>query len=286
MEEVSCGGIMRIKHLSSSRRRAFRSRIYRYFRRHGRSFSWRSTRDPYRILVSEVMLQQTQTDRVEKKFREFLAAFPGFPALAAAPLREVMRVWQGMGYNRRALYLHAAAVEVVHNCGGKLPRDVELLERLPGIGPATARSIAAFAFNAPVVFIETNIRTVYIHEFFKGRERVADAELLPLVEATLDTTHPRQWYNALMDYGVMLKERYPNPSRRSAHYQKQSPFLSSDRRIRGAIIRCLVRSAADGMTEREIVLHASFPRERVRACLRALVNDRLVVKRPGGYSIP
>jgi A/G-specific adenine glycosylase len=230
------------------------------------------------------MLQQTQTSRVEEKFRGFIAAFPDFAALAAASLQDVLRVWQGMGYNRRALYLKEAAVTVVGKYGGVLPPSVEQLEQLPGIGPATARSIAAYAFNLPVVFIETNIRTVYIHEFCDCRSNISDAELYPLVEQTLDRKNPWKWYNALMDYGVMLKEKHGNLSRRSAHYKKQSSFMGSDRRIRGAIVRCITRAGA--LSARELSRECAFPPERTEKCLTALLKDGLLRKKSNKYHIP
>jgi A/G-specific adenine glycosylase len=264
--------------------RRFRKKIYDYFHKHAREFAWRKTRDPYHVLVSEVMLQQTQTGRVEEKFREFVAAFPSLTALARARLGDVLRVWQGMGYNRRALYLHQAAQEAVRHCGGTLPRSVEELEKLPGIGPATARSIAAYAFNEPVVFIETNIRTVYIHSFFPGRKNVADVELSPLVEQTLDRKDPWKWYNALMDYGVMLKAKYGNLSRRSAHYARQSSFRDSDRRVRGEILRRVSRNGS--MTERKLRAESDFPVERVRRCFASLCRDGLLVKERDRYRLP
>jgi A/G-specific adenine glycosylase len=261
----------RTKTISPAGRRAFRKKVYGHFDAHRREFSWRATREPYHIFVSEVMLQQTQTDRVETKFKEFIAAFPGFRALAKAPLGDVLKVWQGMGYNRRALYLQKAAQEVAERYDGKLPRAVEALETLPGIGPATARSIAAYAFNLPVVFIETNIRTVYIHEFLKGRHNVTDEELRPLVEQTLDRRDPWKWYNALMDYGAMLKKEHGNLSRRSRHYKKQSPFMGSDR----------PRSA------QQLFAQTVFPQERLNRCLAALVKEGLLaLDRGGKYRLP
>lgn len=205
---------------------------------------WRETRDPYRILVSEVMLQQTHVDRVRTKYEEFLTAFPGLEALAAAPLDRVLAAWQGLGYNRRAMALRRSARILVLEHRGSIPDDTAALQALPGIGPATAASIRAFAFDAPVVFIETNIRRVFIHEFIPGREAVADAALLPLVAAALDRRSPREWYYALMDYGAALPLRVPNPNRRSRTYIRQSRFAGSDRQLRGAILRALVGGAA------------------------------------------
>jgi A/G-specific adenine glycosylase len=272
------------KKISPDVRAAFRKMVYRYYERNRRDFLWRKTRNPYHIFVAEVMLQQTQASRVEAKFKEFIEVFPNFSGLARAPLREVLRVWQGMGYNRRALYLQQAAQEIMKNYEGELPRSIEELETLSGIGPASARSIAEYAFNQPVAFIETNIRAVYIHEFFKGAKSVSDKEIMPLVEQTLDKKNPWKWYNALMDYGVMLKEQHGNPGNRSAHYKKQSPFLSSDRRIRGAIIRCVTH--AGPLTEQLVIAQCGFDAKRIRHCLSALVKDGLLAQKATVYSIP
>lgn len=205
---------------------------------------WRETRDPYRILVSEVMLQQTQVERVRVKYPAFLTDFPTLADLASAPLERVLAAWQGLGYNRRAVALHRASRLLVAQHRGLVPDETAALISLPGIGVATAASIRAFAFEAPVVFIETNIRRVFIHEFFPGREAVADAELIPLVAATLGRRSPREWYYALMDYGAALAHLVPNPNRRSRTYTRQSRFEGSDRQVRGAILRALVGGTA------------------------------------------
>ena len=145
--------------------REFRKMVLTYYADHGRDLAWRTTTDPYRILVSEIMLQQTQVERVTVKYPAFIAAFPDFPSLAGAPLSDVLAVWQGMGYNRRAISLQKCARRVVEEYDTSLPQDPEVLETFPGIGRATAASICAFAFNMPVIFIETNIRRVFIHFF-------------------------------------------------------------------------------------------------------------------------
>ena len=181
--------------------------ILAHYRAHGRrDLPWRKTKDPYRILVSEFMLQQTQVARVAEKYEPFIERFPDFASLARAPLGDVIRAWSGLGYNRRALHLRETARIVVSRFDGRLPRGFDDLRALPGIGAATAAEIMNFAFNEPRAFIETNVRAVYIHHFFPGRKKVADAEILPLVERTLDAKNPRRWFYALMDYGVMLKK--------------------------------------------------------------------------------
>ena len=241
--------LFRQKGLTTHAVRVFREIIYDYYRSHGRVLPWRETRDPYRILVSEIMLQQTQAERVMQKYAQFIKAFPDFTSLAQAPLRRVLQEWQGLGYNRRAKALKETAQAVLTTFGGRLSSSVDDLQTFPGIGKATASAIAAFAFDQPTVFIETNIRRVFIHFFFPDKDDVQDSEILPLVRRTLDKTNPRYWYNALMDYGVMLKKELPNPNRRSAHYKRQSPFEGSDRQIRGKILRALVANSSLSKSE-------------------------------------
>jgi len=183
------------------------------------------------------MLQQTQVDRVIPKYRLFLTRFPTLRALARAPAGSVLKVWQGLGYNRRALMLHRCAREVVARYRGVLPDSVDALKTLPGIGPYTAGAVLAFAFNTPHPIIETNIRRVYLHHYFADRTNVADEEILPIIERTLDRRNPRRWFWALMDYGSFLASQIPNPNRRSKHYGRQSTFEGSHRQLRGEILR-------------------------------------------------
>lgn len=253
----------------------FQKEIYSYYKRYGRNLSWRRTRDPYKILVSEVMLQQTQVKRVVPKYREFIKTFPNFQTLLRSSLRKILKAWNGLGYNRRALYLRRIAQIIVRDYGGKLPRDIDRLQELPGIGRATASSILAFAYNQPVVFVETNIRSVFIHFFFKKRKRVRDSEILKLVEKTLDNKNPREWYWALMDYGSMLKKEFPNPSQKSAHHMRQSPFKGSDRQIRGAIVRLLVRSS---LSEHSILEKVDANSKRVKHIFNQLQQEGFVTR--------
>ena len=230
------------------------------------------------------MLQQTQTLRVVPKYEAFLAAFPTPAALAEAPTAELLRLWSGLGYNRRALSLKAAASEIETRFGGAVPDEEESLLSLPGVGPYTARAVLAFAFDRPVALIETNVRAVFIHEFFAGREGIRDAEIEPLVREALDRGDPRNWYYALMDYGVMLKARVPNPGRRSAHHQRQSPFADSHRRVRGAVLKALGPEAA-GLPADQIAAAIPFARERVERALGELLAEGFVAERGGLYSL-
>ena len=215
-----------------------------------RDLPWRRTRDPYEIWISEVMLQQTQTTRVDGRWQRWLQRFPIVSALAAAEPAEVLEEWQGMGYNRRALALLRAAQAIVEG-GGALPSDARALEALPGIGPATAAGIRAFAFDLPGVYLETNVRTVFLHELFPGEEGVSDRELVPLVRATCPADasdpddDPRTWYYALLDYGAYLKRTVPNPSRRSSGHARQSRFEGSHRQKRAELVRILLAHRGD-----------------------------------------
>jgi A/G-specific adenine glycosylase len=268
--------------LPPGRIRDFRRRIYLHYRRNGRDLPWRKITDPYCIIVSEIMLQQTQVDRVVEKYNRFLDRFPDPASLAAAGLDQVLSIWQGLGYNRRARYLWLA-LTIEQEYRGIVPQTPEALATLPGIGGATAASITAFAFNKPVVFIETNIRTVFIHEFFPRKKPVRDEEIRPLVAQTLDRRNPRRWYNALMDYGVMLKKQHGNASRRSAHHNKQSPFEGSTRQVRGAIIRLLLQNPR--ISRARIVDATGHSPARVGSMLDALLKDKMITKRQGRYAI-
>jgi A/G-specific adenine glycosylase len=240
---------------------SFQALILSYYRQYGRKLPWRETRDPYAILVSEIMLQQTQVERVEKKYGQFLEIFPDFSSLASAPLQKLLSAWQGMGYNRRALALKSIAAKVMDEFGGLLPSEPSVLETFPGIGRATASSICTFAWNMALPFIETNVRTVYIHFFFPCRVQVSDKELFPIVEKTMDKDEPRLWYNAVMDYSVFLKKQAggPDSGRRSSHYRKQAPFEGSNRKVRGEIVKNLTAGRPLTLVELAGLIKTSLP---------------------------
>jgi len=271
------------RNLSPGAINRFRKVILDHYKGHGRTLPWRLTTDPYLVLVSEIMLQQTQVDRVTPKYEEFIARFPDFSALARATLQDVLQVWQGLGYNRRAIFLKRIAEQIMQEPAREFPQDVDCLKKLPGLGYATACSLMAFAFNAPVVFIETNIRTVFTHFFFTDEENIKDSEILPLVAQTLDRQNPRVWYWALMDYGSMLKRTQGSNNPRSAHYQKQTPFKGSDRQVRGMILRHLLahpRSTASTMTQ-----ELGMPLGRLEQSLQRLAAEGFVRESQGRYSI-
>lgn len=237
-----------------------------------RDMPWRLDTSPYFVLVSELMLQQTQVDRVIPKFELFMATFPTITELAKVPLSEVLTVWSGLGYNRRAKFLHEAAKKIVSDFGGVIPDAYDALVSLPGIGPNTAGAILAYSFNKPVVFIETNVRTVFFHHFFQDQALVTDKALKELVEHTIDREHPREWYWALMDYGSYLKKQGAGRIDKSSHYKKQTPLKGSVREVRGMILKSLAKG--DFMIDE---LRAALPEdERFNASVKALIQEGFV----------
>lgn len=258
----------------------FQQVVWQYWREHGRQgLPWRAQPSPYDVVVSELMLQQTQVERVVPKFLEFIKRFPDFPTLASAPLSEVLTAWQGLGYNRRAKYLHELAKQVT--LLGELPDTLQELVKLPGIGKNTAGAILAYAFDQPVVYIETNIRTVYLHHFFADRIDVDDKELLPLIERTLEQSQPRIWYSALMDYGTFLKKQGLGRIDASKHYRKQTIFEGSLRQMRGRIIRALTKGSLN-VNDLQYAVEAD---ERFEIALSQLIDESLVVKQHNRYMI-
>ena len=266
---------------------AFRAKVRERGRELYRDLPWRRTRDPYEIWISEVMLQQTQVSRVDGRWQRWLARFPTVEALAAADAADVLDEWQGLGYNRRALSVHRAA-RVVAEAGEGFPREAPALTALPGIGPATAAGIRAFAFDLHGVYLETNVRAVMLHELFAEREGVSDRELVPLVEATCPpdggfgrdpADDPRSWYYAMLDYGAYLKRTVPNPSRRSSAHARQSRFEGSRRQKRAALVRALLANR-EGAGEDALV--AAVAAEGVELD-RALAADLLAELASEGF---
>lgn len=255
----------------------FQELIWQKGRELYREMPWRLSTEPYFVLVSELMLQQTQVDRVVPKFHQFMMAFPTIQALARASLSEVLVVWSGLGYNRRAKFLHEAAKKVVHDFKGAMPDKFEDLVQLPGIGPNTAGAILAYSFNEPVAFVETNIRTVYFHHFFGDQISISDKELKEKVAETVDEEHPRGWYWALMDYGAFLKKEGASQIDRSKHYKKQAPLKGSLREVRGMILKTLTRQ---DLTKKE--LERIMPRdERFARALADLESEGLIKQTAG-----
>jgi A/G-specific adenine glycosylase len=243
---------------------------------------WRFSRSPYKVLVSEIMLQQTGINRVMAKYGPFLRTFPTIRHLAQARVAEVLHAWKGLGYNRRALALLSIAGIVCQDHGGRLPRNLADLLMLPGIGRATASALLVYAFNMPVAFVETNVRRVYLHYFFPGETGVTDARILPLVEATMDRVNPREWFYALMDYGTMLAETGENANTRSARYRKQAAFEGSVRQMRGKVLEVML--ALGSGTRLDIVKALGGPDRRLDGALQQLVKEGFLHSSRGRFS--
>jgi A/G-specific adenine glycosylase len=273
--------------VSKSKIKQLVATVLSFYEAHGRhDLPWRHTRDPYAILVSEVMLQQTQVARVVPKYEAFLGRFPTVCHLADAPLCDVLTLWQGLGYNRRAKFLHETAQRVVEEYNGAFPCEHETLRLLPGVGHYTAGAVCAFAYNVGVPIAETNIRTVIIHECFVGMERVSDNDVLAVVEKTLEhaPVSAREWYYACMDYGAHLKECGVLAHRNSAHHRKQSRFIGSNRQVRGAVLRALLAASAPLSLERICaVLDVSAPQNVVAQQCEALCAEGLICNEGTAY---
>ena len=264
----------------------FQRLILEWGRHHRRDMPWRDTRDPYSILVSEVMLQQTQVSRVLPKYEEFLSEFPTVEALADASQSNLLRTWQGLGYWNRALRLRDAARMVVNEFDGEFPRNPATLVTLPGVGPYTAGAVACFAFRSAEPFLDTNIRRVYLFFFFPSEDDVPDSRIMEVARRAVWTEDPREWGYALFDYGATeLRDRAIN--RRSRHYSRQSAFEGSFRSFRTQALRHVL---AQENTEISLAELESFLSQQLaagghpfspREVLEALINDGLLKTSPG-----
>ena len=280
----------------------FRTLVWKYWKEHGRhDLPWRKTTDPYKILVSEVMLQQTQVERVIPYYKAFLKKYPTVQKLEEAPLRDVLTLWQGLGYNRRAKMLHEAAKVVVHEHGGKFPKTPLELGKLTGIGPYTAGAVAAFAYNQDEIFIETNIRTVITHHFFSKElqsetvkentsiyesvlSKIDDKEIMKVLEKVHPVGQAREWYAALMDYGAHLKRSGIRINNQARGYTKQSPFKGSDREARGALLRALAQGSC---TRTKLLKVLGTERKtQLETQLTALLKEELVIREGVRYTLP
>lgn len=273
---------------SPEKLKSFKKEVWNYYKKNKRAFPWRETSDPYRILVSEIMLQQTQADRVVEKYNSFLKKWPTVKKLAQAELVDVLKEWSGLGYNRRGKNLWLLAKSVMDTNKGLIPSTPEELENLPGIGPYTARAILAFAFGKPYACIETNIRAVFIYYFFsKSKTKISDDKLFPLIEATLDRKNPREWYYSLMDYGSYLKKQKLSTNDRHKIYRKQATFKGSTREARGAILRALIKSDVTlrKLKEKIKLENQSISDTKINDALTALGKEKIIVNTKGIFSI-
>lgn len=273
----------------------FQKKILSWHKKNRRGMPWRTIKGPYKILVSEIMLQQTQVSRVIPKYLAFLKEFPTVSSLAKAPRLKLLKAWAGLGYWRRALLLQNTAHIIQNTYAGKFPQDPKTLETLPGIGRYTARALACFAFGNTEAFLDTNIRRVYLHFFFPNRKNVSDKEILKIAQKCLySVSHDRrkksitarEWHYALFDYGATaLKDKAIN--KRSRHYTKQSKFEGSFRSFRTKIMRFLLeqpnQKATANKIQRMLQKEGSpYPSEKL---LASLEKDDLIKRKGYSYSL-
>jgi A/G-specific adenine glycosylase len=265
----------------------FQEKILSWYAENQRDLPWRKTRDPYAILISEIMSQQTQISRVIPKYVAWIEAFPSVFDLAKATTVDVLTHWSGLGYNRRALYLQKAAQRIVADFNGIFPDDEKILQTLPGIGEYTASAIACFAFDKQIVVIDTNVRKVIITQFLIDSEEVGGRNEMKLIRHIAEQLLPHgrayAWNQALMDYAgsVLKKEKISIP--------KQSKFKDSDRYYRGQIIKLLLEKQQ--ITNAE--LHDHFNKkeqivnqERLRNLIVGLEKDNLIKKNKEKIALP
>jgi len=254
--------------------RRLRRRILTWYGRHGRDLPWRHTADPYAILVSEVMLQQTQVPRVIPKYAAFLHRYPDLESLASAPLAEVLALWSGLGYNNRAVRLRACAQVVAAAAPpgerAELPRDVRALETLPGLGPYTARAVLAFAHNTDLAAVDANVRRVLIHELRLPPD-IGPASLQEVAERALPRGRARDWHNALMDYGAAV---LTGRATGIAPLTSQGPFRGSRRWYRSQLLRLLLAQGPQAAAD--LPRNLELSQQEVSVIVAAMARDGLV----------
>lgn len=266
-------------------KKKFNNLLYTFYKENKRFFSFREIINPYHIFISEIMLQQTKITTVNNKFNSFIEVFPNFDSLSNSSLDLLLIKWKGLGYNRRAIYLKENAKKIVNEYNGILPQEKTILKSFLGIGEATASSIITYTYNIPTIFIETNIRAVFIYHFFlknlEYKEKITDKEIYPLIIDNIDLENPRVWYYALMDYGSFLKKKYPYLTKKSAAYKKQSPFQGSTREVRTKIIDILLKKKSISYEN----LCNQIQRNDLKKILDKLIKNNMINEENTIYSL-
>ena len=276
--------------------------ILQWYKKNGRQLPWRQTTDLYRILVSEMMLQQTQVDRVIPKYYAFLEQFPTVSSLADAQTAEVLKMWSGLGYNRRALYLQKCAQTIKYKHNGKFPETTEELLAIPGLGKYTAAAVQSFANNKDVVVIDVNVERIFKRIFY-GKIEAAEA----IAWHILPTNESRNWHNALMDIGALFcAAKNPkcalcpakaccaaanNKERIEATWKKRKvvPFKNSDRIVRGTILKLLTTKNGqeqDQIYKQLIEQDIKREKEKFEEIIVQLEKDGLIKKEKNMLSLP
>ncbi|MBS3749846.1 MAG: Fe-S cluster assembly protein HesB [Candidatus Thermoplasmatota archaeon] len=257
----------------------FQHKVFHFYEEYKRDLPWRKTNDAYKILVSEFMLQQTQVSRVINYYTRWMNTWPTVHSLANETYKNVLQAWMGLGYNRRAMYLHNTANIIVDEFDGDVLSAVNHYEKLPGIGLYTAKAIQIFAANADIATVDTNIRRILINEFDLD-ESISDKELFQLAKQCLPKGKSRNWHNALMDYGALhLTSRKTGIKPKT----QQSNFQGSDRQIRGKILRLLLK---EDQSAYQLQKELKVESERLSKILNKMVDEKTVGKTNKNYHVP
>ena len=259
----------------------FQQSIFSWWGENRRDLPWRRTCDPYRIFISEVMLQQTQVSRVLPKYTEFLRVFPTVFDLAQASPAHILRIWKGMGYNRRALYLFRAAKTIVGEYQGKFPKSEKELIKLPGLGRYTARAILVFAYEKDVPLVDTNIRQIITHFFFNDKPQ-KESDIEDVARQLLPKGKSWEWHQALMDYGALAMK---SEKLKVKNVKKAAvPFKESDRFYRGRIVNRLRDGA---IPEQELIDEVARGNDKpiayIRTIIASLITDGLIDRSSRGF---
>ena len=262
----------------------FKNIINTWYLVHRRDLPWRKTFDPYSIVVSEIMLQQTQVGRVLNFYDKFLNTFPTFSSLATADNKTLFELWNGLGYWKRALNLRKIAEIIQLKYEGVFPSDIDTLKTLPGVGEYTSAALKCFIYNYPVAFVETNIRKVINHFFFNGSDNVSDKEIYRIADLVLDRDNPREWNYSLMDYGSSEFR-----SKKTTKNDKKESFVFSNRFYRGELIRFITQKGEVSRDEIHILLNTisenKITNSRVSSILESLIKDQLISNKKDRYYI-
>ncbi len=263
---------------SAERIQEFQKKVFSFYQKNKRDLPWRKTTDPYKILLSELMLQQTQVNRVILYYEKWITRWPDIHALASASLAEVLQAWMGLGYNTRAINLHKAARKIVTEFDNDVLEAMKQYKEIPGVGRYTLQAVQIFSTNADLVTVDTNIRRIFIKEF-NLPEKVSDKELWKLAEKCLPIGKSRDWHNALMDYGALHLTSQKTGIKPKT---QQSRFEGSDRQIRARILRCLLN---DTMSLSELKKTFRIEQKRLRRILDKMVTEKIIVNKNNSYQL-
>jgi A/G-specific adenine glycosylase len=254
----------------------FQNKILQYYKKNGRDLPWRNTTDAYNILISELMLQQTQVSRVIDYYTTWLKTWPTIQHLAQANFKDVLQAWMGLGYNTRGINLHKASKIIVQHYNADVIAAMDEYKKIPGVGKYTSQAVKIFSTNADIVTVDTNIRRIFIHEFDLSQD-ISDSELWSIAQHCLPKGKSRQWHNALMDYGAMyLTSKKTGISPKT----KQSTFEGSDRQIRAQILRDLLNTP---LTIHDLTQHYDHTTDRLLKILEKMKKQGIIKKEKEKY---